>query len=210
MGKEGHCEQISLYVLGVLTVYVPHWVCHSPRRHVLPRSTLLRLQGALQGHCPKRGLHFMQFPGLSRSGSRVLHRSTHSVGCVFCALPRSKQLRQLGAWRAHCPRWAVHLNHLPGPSHFVSRVLHESTASDVLCVSSGELISGCDPTGRCQPSRKMWLATGSLLTVWWRMPVSVAKIAAAPCLLALGVALLPLSLQQGWEGEWERGLYAAG
>ena len=65
--------------------------------------------------------------------------------------------------------WSLHLNHLPSPSHFVSRVLHESTASDVLCVSSGELISGCDPTGRCQPSRKMWLATGSLLTVWWRM-----------------------------------------
>ena len=25
--------------------------------------------------------------------------------------------------------------------------------SSVLCVSSGELISGCDPPGRCQPSR---------------------------------------------------------
>ena len=34
-------------VWGVLTVYGPHlW-------HVLSRSTLLRLQGALQGHCPK-------------------------------------------------------------------------------------------------------------------------------------------------------------
>ena len=46
----------------------------------------------------------------------------------------------------------------------------------------------------------MWLATGSLLTVWWRMPVFEAEIAAASCLLALGVALLPLSLQLGWEG----------
>ena len=51
-----------------------------------------------------------------------------------------------------------------------------------------------------QDPRKTWLATGSLLTVWWRMPVSVAEIAAAPCLLALGVTLLPLSLQQGWGG----------
>ena len=35
----------------------------------------------------------------------------------------------------------------------VSRVYLESTASGVLNVSSGELISGCDPPGRCQPSR---------------------------------------------------------
>ena len=86
-------------VWGVLTVYGPHWVCPSSRRHVLPGSTLLRFQGALQEHCPKRALCFMYFPGLScsGSGSRVLHRSTDSVGCVFCALPMSKQLRQLGA-----------------------------------------------------------------------------------------------------------------
>ena len=43
----------------------------------------------------------------------------------------------------------------------------------------------------------MWLETGSLLTVWWRMLVSGAEIAAAPCLEALAVAYLPLCLQQG-------------
>ena len=75
-------------VWGVFAVYGPHWVFPSSRRYVLPRSTLLRLQGALQGHCPKRDLHFMQFPGLSRSGSRVLRKGTDSVGCAFCALPR--------------------------------------------------------------------------------------------------------------------------
>ena len=47
-----------------------------------------------------------------------------------------------------------------------------------------------------QDPRKMWLATGSLLTVWWRIPVSGAKI--APCLLALAVTHLPLCL---WCGE---------
>ena len=46
-----------------------------------------------------------------------------------------------------------------------------------------------------QYPRKTWLATGSLLTVWWRMPVSVTKIAATPCLLALAVMHLPLCLQ---------------
>ena len=35
---------------GVLTVYGPHWVCPSSQWHVLSGSTLLRFQGALQGH----------------------------------------------------------------------------------------------------------------------------------------------------------------
>ena len=35
-------------VWGVLAVYGPHWVCHSSQQPVLPGSTLLRLQGALQ------------------------------------------------------------------------------------------------------------------------------------------------------------------
>ena len=43
-----------------------------------------------------------------------------------------------------------------------------------------------------QDPRKTWLATGRLLTVWWRMPISEAKI--APCLPALAVAHLPLCL----------------
>ena len=41
-----------------------------------------------------------------------------------------------------------------------------------------------------QGPRKTWLATGSLLTVWWRMLVSRAEI--APCLQALAVARMPL------------------
>jgi len=49
----------------------------------------------------------------------------------------------------------------------------------------------------------MWLETGSLLTVWWRMLVSEAETGAAPCLPALAVTCLPLYLQQG-------GLYTAG
>ena len=44
--------------------------------------------------------------------------------------------------------------------------------------------------------RKMWLAAGSLLTVWWRMPVPGAEIAS--CLPALAVTHLPLCL---WRGE---------
>ena len=46
-----------------------------------------------------------------------------------------------------------------------------------------------------QDPRKTWLATGSLLTVWWRMLVSGAEL--APCLQALAVPCLPLCFQRG-------------
>ena len=75
------------------------------------------------------------------------------VGHAFCALPRSEQLRGPSAWQMHHPRWAMHLNHLPGPSSSVFQLCHESTFSGVPYVSSGELNSGCDPPERCQPSR---------------------------------------------------------
>ena len=126
VGREEHYKQISLLCV---------WSAHSvwtTRRCVLPGSTLLRLQGALQKHCLKRTLHFVHFPGLSCSGSRVLCKGTDLVGRAFCALSRSEQLRCPGAWRVHCPRWAMCLNHHPGPGCLVSRVCR---------VSSGELIS---------------------------------------------------------------------
>ena len=69
-------------------------------------------------HCPKRALGFMHFSGLtySGSGSQVLRlcKGTDSVGHAFYAFPRSEQHRQPGAWPAHSPRWALHLNHLSG------------------------------------------------------------------------------------------------
>ena len=66
---------------------------------VLSQSTLLKLQVALQGNCPKQVLGFVHFLSLSQSGSgsQVLHKSTDSVGPVFCALPRSEELRRPGA-----------------------------------------------------------------------------------------------------------------
>ena len=73
---------------------------------VLSQSTLVRLQIALQGKCLKWALGFIHFPGLSHSGSGswVLHKGTDSVGPVFCALPRSEQLRRPGAWQVHSPQ----------------------------------------------------------------------------------------------------------
>ena len=119
----------------MLAVDEPHWICHSPRQCVLPRSTLLRLQGALHGHCPKWALHFVHFPGLSCSGSWMLYRGTDSDGlCVLClsqvqpalatgclastlsqvdcasySLPWSWPLGFPGALQDHSPRSAVYL-----------------------------------------------------------------------------------------------------
>ena len=46
-GVRDTANNYHLHVWGVLEVDGPHWVCHSPRCCVLPRSTLLSLQGAL-------------------------------------------------------------------------------------------------------------------------------------------------------------------
>ena len=119
------------------------------------RSTLLRLQVSLQGNCLKWAPGCVHFPGLRRSGSgsRVLHEGTDSVGPTFCALPRSKQLRQPGAWQGHTPQVGGTSYHLSGPSCLVSSVHSRSTVSGVPCVSSGVLISSCSLPGGCQPSR---------------------------------------------------------
>ena len=92
-GGRNTANKYHWHVWGLLAVYGPHWVFPSFRKCVLPRSTVLRLQGALQGYCPKWGLHFMQFPGLSHSGSPVLHKGPDSVRCAFFALPSPEQLR---------------------------------------------------------------------------------------------------------------------
>ena len=103
----------------VLTVPGPLWVCLPLTACVPFQSTLFRLQVALQGNCLKWALGCVHFPGLNRScsGSRVLDKGTDSVGPAFCALPRSKQLRQPVAWQAHSPQAASASYHLLGPGH---------------------------------------------------------------------------------------------
>ena len=93
VGREGHCEQISLASVGrahsdSATLGLPLLTACVPSQ-----ATLLRLQVALLGTV-RRALGCMYFPGLicSGSGSQVLHKGADSVGPAFCALPRSKQL----------------------------------------------------------------------------------------------------------------------
>ena len=60
----------------------------------LPAHTAQAL-GCSAGNHPRPALGCMHLPGLNRSGSgtRLVLRGADSVGPVFCALPRSEQLR---------------------------------------------------------------------------------------------------------------------
>ena len=153
-GLKDSANKYCWLVWGVLTLNGPHWVYQSPMQHVLSRSTLLRLQSVLQGHCPKYALHFFHVPDLSCSGSWVLcsTRAQTQKDCAICALPMSKQLRRPGAWRVHCPSGSMHLMHLPGPG-CCFQVTLQGYIPGVPCVSSGQLISDYDTLGRCEPSR---------------------------------------------------------
>ena len=156
-------------------------------------------------------------PSLHCSGSRLLCRGiVQSSSWVMCT-SRSKPLRFrfLGAPQRCRLGWVCVLcppqvraaqatrclasalsqvggasHYLPAPSPSVSCVRHGSTASGVSCVSSGGLISGCDPPGRWQPSR----ISEDLLSNW---EPAHSLVEDAPCLLALAVAHLPLCFWQG-------------
>ena len=89
------------------------------------------------------------------------------------------------------------LNHLPSPNRLVFQLHQESAVSGVLYVSSGELISGCDPSGRCQPSR----IPGRLVSNWGPARSLVEDAISgdefAPLPLALAVTHLHPYIQRG-------------
>ena len=131
-----------------------------PAFRALPRSKLLRISGALQGHCSQWSLPSMHFPGLSFSGSQGLCKGTVPSGpCIPCtsqvqaaqdlrgsaralfpvvpafhALPRSKLLRVSGALQGHRPRWATRFVPFPGPSSSGYQVLGECIVPGEPCV----------------------------------------------------------------------------
>ena len=151
--REGGTLQTNITGMcgGVLAVFQPHWVC-SRLWHVCFPS--LHCSGSRLPY-RERALGCVHLPGLSHSGSasRVLHKGADSVGPAFCALPRSEQLRRPVAWQAHSPQVASASYHLPSPGHLDYQVVAGALIYSVPCVSSGDLISSCDPLSRCQPSR---------------------------------------------------------
>ena len=113
VGREGPYRQTSLACVGstcsvLVTLGLPLLTAC-----VISPSTLLRLQAALQGAGPE--LHALPRPTPLRfrfSGSP--QRCRLGWACVLC-LPRSKQLRQLGARGAHSPQLQCALS--PPRSH---------------------------------------------------------------------------------------------
>ena len=159
MGKEEHCKQIT-GVCGAHTGFdhtgfdhtgfAPSHVMHAfsvytaqapgcstgklsiagPGLHALPRSKPLRFRF---------------------SGTPQRHR--FSSACVLCPSQVSTAQVTRCLASALSPGWAVHVITSPLPSRSVSWVRSRSAISGVPCVSSGELIPGCDRPGECQPSR---------------------------------------------------------
>ena len=154
-GGRNTANKYHWLVWGVHTVSRPHWVC--PHRW---------------GVC---------FPSLHCLGSRLLCRELSEVGPGFHARPRSKPLRfqfsgtsqrrRLG-WAcvlypspvraaqvtrclasAVAPSWGLCLIASPFPAARFSGCTTRRAFSGMPCVSSGELISGCDPPSGCQRSR---------------------------------------------------------
>ena len=99
-GMCGECSQC----LGRTGFAPAHGICAFP-------VYTAQAPGCSAGALSKAGPGCLYFPGLSclGSGSWVLRKGKDLVGPLFCAFPRSEQLRQPGAWLVHSPSWAVHL-----------------------------------------------------------------------------------------------------
>ena len=150
-GGRNTANKYHWHVWGVLAVSWPHWVWPCSWRVCFPS---LHCSG-FRLLCRERALGCVHFPGLSRSGSgsRVLHKGTDSVGLCFVPFPGpSSSGDQVFGRRSH-PQVGGPSYRLPCPSCSVFGVYSGHTFSGVPWVSSGELISGCNPPGRCQPSR---------------------------------------------------------
>ena len=144
-----------------------------PAFHAVPRTMSLRFSGALQGYRPRWAVHFVPCPGLSSSGDRVL--CEHTVQCGPCIL-------------FTC---LVQLLTFPG-------ALRENSPECVMCLLWGAdlrlwhswLMS--NTPGPRENVVSNWEPVHNLVDD----AVFGVNIAAAPCLPALGVTLLPLCV---WE-----------
>ena len=128
----------------------------------LPRSRMCAFPvytaqspGCSAGELSKAGPGLRALPRAKLLRFRLLgtpHGCKRGWACAMCP----SQVRAAQATRclvsAHSPLGRC-ISLPPGPSPSVSCVHGVSADSGVWCVSSGELISDCDPPGGCQPSR---------------------------------------------------------
>ena len=140
-------------VWGALAVSQPHWVFPAHGLCAVPVYAA-QAPGCSAGNCLKRALGCVRFPGLSPSGSgsRVLPKGADSVRPAFVPFPGvSCSGEQVLGERPLLRCGPSLLNPRPRPQPpLPSQPLGFPNA---LCVSSGELISDCNPPGGCQPSR---------------------------------------------------------
>ena len=138
----------------------------------------------------------MHFPGLSYSGSGpwVLHKGTDSVRPAFVPFPGpSSSGDQVLGERILPAGWCI----LSPPGSQPLSFLGAQQEYHLRCVSSGELISDRDPSGRCQrPGSQEDLVSN------WEPAHSLVEDAfsgaeIAPYLPALAVACLHLCLWRG-------------
>ena len=141
-------------------------------------------QVQVRGHSTKAqnqfGVHFVPFPGSSSSGDQVLGK--HTVpGVPYVLITSPVPTTWFLGYTVRALSQVCYVSLLGSGSHPLS------------------LLADVNHSGSQEN-----LATGSLLTVWWRMLVSGAKI--SPCLLLLSVVCFPAS-GGCWGGWW---LYAVG
>ena len=174
MGREGHCKQIPLVCVGcahsvwttlglpqltvacafrVYTAQAPGCIARalskvSPAVSELPRSKPLRFSGILQGHGTSWACILSPAQVRAAQMIRCLASALSQEGHVSWSSPRSGPLGFLGVPREHCLRYDMCL--LWGAALRLRPSWQTSTIQD---------------------PRKMWLTTGSLLTVWWKMPL---------------------------------------
>ena len=165
MGRGEHCKQIYLACVGSArsiwtTVGLPLLTAY-----VLSRSTLLRLQVALQGNCLKWALGYVPFPGLSSSGSGSWASTKVQtwLGLSFVPFPGLSSSGDQTLGERALPRWGASYR-LPRPSCSVFWVHHLSCA---VCLFWGAdlWLQPSREMSTIQNPRKSWLATGSLLAV---------------------------------------------
>ena len=143
-GMYGECSQC----LGHIGFALAHGICAFP-------VYTAQATGCSVGELPKASPGLRALPRSTPlrfrfSGTPQRHRL--SWACVLCP-------SQVGAAQAtRCLASAIFpagwcILSPPSPSPLVSCVCHKSAVSGMQCVSSGELISDCEPPGGCQLSR---------------------------------------------------------
>ena len=75
-GEGGTLQTNTAGTCGECSQWMDHTAFAAAQSGMYFPGTLLRLPGALRGHCPKWTLHLVHFTGPSCSGDRVLNEHT--------------------------------------------------------------------------------------------------------------------------------------